>query len=155
MARYLLTLTCKRAIPTFFAAGDIAQYESGNGQRARIEHWRVAQQHGMIAARNMLKDGADAVNHHIPFFWTNQAGIGLRYVGYSPKQEDVIFRGKAANRDFIAFYVADGKLQAAAGVKHDRDMDAIEFILRDGLSLTKEQMQDEKFDLVAHALGKK
>jgi hypothetical protein len=50
--------------------------------------------------------------------------------------------------------MADGKLQAASGVKHDRDLDAIEFILRDSLSLTKEQMEDEKFDLVAFALGK-
>lgn len=138
-----------------FAAGDIARYDANSGNRIRIEHWRVAQQHGMIAARNMLKDGADDVSHHVPFFWTNQAGIGLRYVGNAAKFEDVIFRGKAANRDFIAFYMADGKLQAAAGVKHDRDMDALEFILRDGLPLTKAQMEDEKFDLVAYALGKK
>jgi NADPH-dependent 2,4-dienoyl-CoA reductase/sulfur reductase-like enzyme len=141
--------------PNTFAAGDIARYESSGGQRARIEHWRVAQQHGMIAARNMLKEGADSVSQHVPFFWTNQAGIGLRYVGYSPKHDDVVFRGKAADRDFIAFYVADGKLQAAAGVKRDRDMDAIEFILRDGLPLTKEQMGDMNFDLVGYALGKK
>jgi NADPH-dependent 2,4-dienoyl-CoA reductase/sulfur reductase-like enzyme/nitrite reductase/ring-hydroxylating ferredoxin subunit len=140
--------------PNIYAAGDIARFDDGSGSRARIEHWRVAQQHGMIAARNMLKDDADDVSKHVPFFWTTQSGISLRYVGYGGNFDDVVFRGKAANRDFIAFYMADGKLQAASGVKHDRDLDAIEFILRDSLSLTKEQMEDEKFDLVAFALGK-
>jgi NADPH-dependent 2,4-dienoyl-CoA reductase/sulfur reductase-like enzyme len=141
--------------PNIFAGGDIARFDMGGGNRARIEHWRLAQQHGMIAARNMLKDGADDVSHHVPFFWTTQVGISLRYVGYAGKYDDVYFRGKAANRDFIAFYVTDGKLQAAAGVKHDREMDALEFILRDGWPLTKEQMEDENFDLAAYALGKK
>jgi NADPH-dependent 2,4-dienoyl-CoA reductase/sulfur reductase-like enzyme/nitrite reductase/ring-hydroxylating ferredoxin subunit len=140
--------------PNVFAAGDIARYDDGSGNRVRIEHWRVAQQHGMVAARNMLNEGSDDVRHHVPFFWTTQAGISLRYVGHVAKYDDVIFRGKAANRDFIAFYVADGKLKAAAGVKHDREMTAIEVILRDGLPLTKEQMEDEHFDLVAYALGK-
>jgi hypothetical protein len=32
-------------------------------------------------------------------------------------------------------------------------MDAIEFILRDGLSLSPEQMRDAQFDLVAYASG--
>jgi hypothetical protein len=88
----------------------------------------------------------------VPFFWTNQYGISLRYVGNAQKFDNVVFRGKAADRQFVAFYVLDGKLQAAAGVKHDREMDAIEFILRDGLPLTVEQMQDEDFDLVRYAV---
>jgi NADPH-dependent 2,4-dienoyl-CoA reductase/sulfur reductase-like enzyme/nitrite reductase/ring-hydroxylating ferredoxin subunit len=140
--------------PDIYAAGDIARYDDGSGNRVRIEHWRLAQQHGMIAARNMLKDGADDTSQHVPFFWTTQAGISLRYVGHAEKFDDVVFRGKAVDRDFIAFYVQDGKLQAAAGVKHDLEMDALEFILRDGLPLTVEQMADKNFDLVAHALGK-
>lgn len=138
-----------------YAAGDIARYDDGGGNRKRIEHWRLAQQHGMIAARNMLKGGSDSVQRHVPFFWTNQAGISLRYVGNAQKFDDVVFRGKAADRQFIAFYVVDGKLQAAAGVKHDRDLDALEFILRDGLPLTVEQMQDKDFDLVKYAVEKR
>ena len=141
--------------PDIYAAGDIARYDEGKGKRTRIEHWRVAQQHGMVAARNMLKSDADEVTRHVPFFWTNQAGIALRYVGHAEQFDDVLFRGKASDREFIAFYVADGQLQAAAGVKRDRELDAIELILRDGLPLSAEQMEDERFDLIAHALGKK
>jgi NADPH-dependent 2,4-dienoyl-CoA reductase/sulfur reductase-like enzyme/nitrite reductase/ring-hydroxylating ferredoxin subunit len=141
--------------PNIYAAGDIARYDEGDGKRTRIEHWRVAQQHGMVAAHNMLKADADEVTKHVPFFWTTQAGISLRYVGHAEQFDDVIFRGKASAREFVAFYVADGKLQAAAGVKRDREIDALELIMRDGLPLTVEQMEDENFDLVAHALGKK
>lgn len=140
--------------PDVYAAGDIARYEDRHGTRTRIEHWRVAQQHGMVAARNMLNAGTDVVTRHVPFFWTNQAGIALRYVGHADRFDDVVFRGKASDRAFIAFYVADGALQAAAGVKRDREMDAIELILRDGLPLTVAQMEDEQFDLVAYALSR-
>jgi hypothetical protein len=32
-------------------------------------------------------------------------------------------------------------------------MDALELTLRDGLPLSMEQMEDESFDLVTHAMG--
>jgi NADPH-dependent 2,4-dienoyl-CoA reductase/sulfur reductase-like enzyme/nitrite reductase/ring-hydroxylating ferredoxin subunit len=138
--------------PDIFAAGDIAHWDDGSEAGARIEHWRVAQQQGMVAARNML-GGQENINQHVPFFWTNQWKIGLRYVGYAPKWDEIIYRGAPEAKDYIAFYVADGKLRAAAGYGHDREMDAIEFILRDGMSLSPAQMRDAQFDLVAYASG--
>src|SRR5690606_36730159 len=54
-----------------YAAGDIARYENANGESTRIEHWRVAQQQGVVAARNML-DQQQNINAHVPFFWTKQ-----------------------------------------------------------------------------------
>lgn len=135
-----------------YAAGDIARYPTDDGESQRIEHWRAAQQQGVVAARNMLGKNDD-VNYHVPFFWTTQWDIELRYVGHATEWDEIIFRGTAKAKDFIAFYVKGGKLKAAAGLNHNREMDAIEFILMDDLPLTPEQMRDSSFDLVAYAVG--
>ncbi|HVU15094.1 MAG TPA: FAD-dependent oxidoreductase, partial [Phototrophicaceae bacterium] len=137
--------------PDIYAAGDIARYPVAGGTQ-RIEHWRTAQQHGVIAARGMLGQH-DSVANHVPFFWTNQWGFGIRYVGHAEGWDEIIYRGTPENKDFVAFYVKDGALKAASGAKHDQVMDAIEFILLDGKPLTPEQMRDESFDLVAHAVS--
>ncbi|MFN8419443.1 MAG: FAD-dependent oxidoreductase [Anaerolineae bacterium] len=137
--------------PDIYAAGDIARIDNGTPGGVRIEHWRVALQHGMIAARSMLGN-ADSADQHIPFFWTNQWDIIFDYVGYAEKWDEIIYRyGKPADKNFLAFYVADGKLLAAAGMQRDTELDAIEFILRDAKPLTVDQMRDEKFDLVKYA----
>jgi NADPH-dependent 2,4-dienoyl-CoA reductase/sulfur reductase-like enzyme len=138
-----------------YAAGDIARYDDGSERGTRIEHWRVAQQHGIVAARNMLGE-QEAVTRHVPFFWTTQLGISLRYVGHASEWDEIIYRdGTPEQRSFVAFYLKGGKLKAAAGVKHDPEMDAIELILRDDLPLSNVQMQDQSFDLIAYALGQK
>jgi len=137
--------------PDVYAADDIARWDDGSESGQRIEHWRVAEQQGIVAARNML-DQDVTMNQHIPFFWTEQWKIGLSYVGQASKWDEIIYRyGKPEEKDFIAFYLSGSKLLAAAGMKHDLDMDAIEFIMQDNKSLTKEQMRDMSFDLVAYA----
>jgi apoptosis-inducing factor 3 len=135
-----------------YAAGDIARWEDGTAAGTRIEHWRVAQQHGIIAARNML-GGAEDANNHVPFFWTTQWGTTLNYVGHANQWDEIIYRGSPQDRNFIAFYVVEGQMKAAAsvGFDHDAEMDAIEFILRDQMPLSTEQMRDTQFDLVAYS----
>lgn len=138
--------------PDIYAAGDIARYPTADGESQRIEHWRTAQQHGVVAARSMLGK-ADSVNAHVPFFWTKQWDFSLRYVGHAETWDEIIYRGSPEDKNFIAFYVKGGALKAAAGAKHDRALNAIEFILLDGKPLTPEQMRAESFDLVAYATG--
>jgi apoptosis-inducing factor 3 len=136
--------------PDVYAAGDIARWDDGHAGGVRIEHWRTAEQQGIVAAKNMLGQ-SEGMQGHIPFFWTNQWDIVLRYVGHAEKWDEIIYRyGNPSKKDFIGFYVQDGKLLAAAGMNHDAEMDAIEFILRDQKPLTYDQMRDEKFDLVAY-----
>ena len=134
--------------PDVYAAGDIARWGEGSG--TRIEHWRLAEQHGMIAAHNMLGHGDD-MGTHVPFFWTTQWKITLNYVGHATKWDEIIYRGSPQDKKFIAFYVTGGKLQAAAGCGYDQDLDALEFILRDKLPLSTAQMRDTSFSLSNYA----
>jgi NADPH-dependent 2,4-dienoyl-CoA reductase/sulfur reductase-like enzyme/nitrite reductase/ring-hydroxylating ferredoxin subunit len=145
--------TLRTSEPDIYAAGDIARINNNTPEGVRIEHWRVAQQHGIIAAQNMM-GGSESVMQHVPFFWTHQWDVELRYVGHAETWDEIIYRGGTPQQKrFVAFYIHGGKLLAAAGVQHDAEMDAIEFILRDGMPLTREQMQDSTFDLVRYAQG--
>jgi apoptosis-inducing factor 3 len=138
-----------------FAAGDIARWSFNGDRGQRIEHWRAAQQQGIVAARNML-GGLLEITERVPFFWTSQWDITLRYVGHASQWDEIIYRdGRPKDKSFIAFYLHKGVLKAAVGCQHDRDMDAIEFILRDQLPLRADQMRDSAFDLIAYASGVK
>jgi apoptosis-inducing factor 3 len=131
--------------PDVYAAGDIARWGERDGRR--IEHWRVAQQHGVVAVQNMLGHEED-VDTRVPFFWTEQWHVRLNYVGHAEQWDEIIYRGTPEQKQFIAFYVSEGQVQAAAGCGHDQDLVALEFVLQQNLPLTVEQMRDPGFSLV-------
>ena len=110
-----------RVAENVYAAGDIAHFPlAATGQPARIEHWRLAQQHGRVAARNML--GMKEKFTAAPFFWTQQYGKSLRYAGHAEQWDNIIYHGDLARQDFLAFYVQGDQVTAAAGMGRDADM---------------------------------
>jgi len=121
-----------RAAEAVYAAGDIAAFPDprGTGQ-IRVEHWRTAMQLGRVAGFNIA--GRERRFDGIPFFWTQQFDATIRYVGHAPSWEEVVLRGDVAERRFIAYYVNDGRVHAAATMGRDRDAIAIaEQIRRSG-----------------------
>jgi len=107
-----------------YAAGDIARFPlGGDGPPIRVEHWRVAEQHGRIAALNML--GQDKVFDAVPVFWTIQFMKQLVYIGHAGEWDRVVLHGDPDSQDFLAYYVKDGVVRAAAGMGRDRDAAAL------------------------------
>jgi NADPH-dependent 2,4-dienoyl-CoA reductase/sulfur reductase-like enzyme len=109
--------------PGVFAAGDIAAYpDPRTGEPVRIEHWVTAERQGQVAAANMLghRRRFDAV----PFFWTEQFGVALRYVGHAPGWDKVEIDGDIDVGDFIARYSLDGEHRAS--VASGRDLAILE-----------------------------
>ncbi|MCI0710280.1 MAG: FAD-dependent oxidoreductase [Chloroflexi bacterium] len=137
--------------PDIYAAGDIARWNINGRDSIRIEHWRVAQQQGIIAARNMLGEH-ETMTERVPFFWTSQWGITLNYVGHAPEWDEIIYRGGSPqDKKFMAFYIHEGQIKAAAGCGYDTELAAIELILRNHVPCSVDQLKDETFDLVAYA----
>ncbi|HEX8840934.1 MAG TPA: FAD-dependent oxidoreductase [Sphingomicrobium sp.] len=104
-----------------FAAGDIAAYPDAlTGEPVRIEHWVHAERQGQIAAANMLgqRKRFDAV----PFFWTEQFGVALRYVGHASSWDRVEVDGDIEGGDFIARYYEGGDHRASAAVGRDLEI---------------------------------
>ncbi len=107
--------------PGVWVAGDIAAFpEAHSGTVARIEHWRLAQQHGRHAARAMM--GHEAPFREAPFFWSNQGDKRLDYAGYAPDWERIEIKGETAKLDFIAYYIRGGKALAACAIGHNPEM---------------------------------
>ena len=113
-----------RAAEGLYAAGDIASFpDRGDGEAIRVEHWRVAQQHGRIAALNML--GRPTRYDAVPFFWTIQYMKRVDYVGHAAAWDGVVLHGDLGTPEFLAYYVKDGLVAAAAGMGRDRDTAAL------------------------------
>lgn len=87
-----------QATKDIWIAGDIA---SVNG--ARIEHWRVSQQHGRIAALAML--GHDVRHEGVPFFWTYHFGKRLDYLGVEADWDEIVIDGDLDEMKFLVFYL--------------------------------------------------
>ncbi len=118
-----------RAAPDVYAAGDIARFPYPlTGQNIRIEHWRTALQHGHAAGCNMA--GVPTEYTSVPFFWTMQAGLSLQYVGHAQGWDEIIIDGQIAEKNFLAYYVKNGTVHAVAAMGRDRDMAAIQEVMR-------------------------
>jgi NADPH-dependent 2,4-dienoyl-CoA reductase/sulfur reductase-like enzyme len=132
-----------------YAAGDIARFPDWRSSDGiRIEHWRTAEQHGRNAAHNMV-DKQVAVSESVPFFWTKQADVNIRYVGHAKNWEEVLIDGDVSAKSFIAFYLKDNQVHAAAGCKRDKEMGAIHELFRLNKMPTPDTLRSKSIDFLA------
>ncbi|HLH58410.1 MAG TPA: FAD-dependent oxidoreductase [Streptosporangiaceae bacterium] len=103
--------------PDIHAAGDVASaFHPLLGRHIRVEHWANALNQPPVAARAML--GQDVSYETLPFFFSDQYDLGLEYAGYVEPggYDQVVFRGDVGTREFIAFWLAKGRLLAGMNV---------------------------------------
>lgn len=130
-----------------YAAGDIARFPDWRtGEAIRIEHWRTAEQQGRIAAHNMM--GKQIPFTSVPFFWTTQAGLHIRYVGYVKDWDEIIIDGDVFSKEFIAYYVKNNCVLAVLGSKRDQEMAAIEELIRLKKMPTPKELHKHSVDLL-------
>lgn len=103
--------------PDIFAAGDVAEaYHPLYGRRIRVEHWANALNGGPAAARAML---GQAVSYdRVPYFFTDQYELGMEMSGLvvPGEYDEVVYRGDVKALEFIAFWLAGGRVVAGMNV---------------------------------------
>ncbi|MET7652328.1 MULTISPECIES: FAD-dependent oxidoreductase [unclassified Streptomyces] len=103
--------------PDIHAVGDVASFPHGLfDTRLRVEHWANALNGGPAAARAML--GRDVTYDRVPYFFSDQYDLGMEYSGWAPPgtYDEVVIRGDAGKREFIAFWLNEGRLLAGMNV---------------------------------------
>lgn len=95
-----------------WVAGDVAAaFHPRYGERVRVEHWSNAIHQGETAAKNML--GQNVAYDRLPYFYSDQYDLGMEYTGLARNWDEVVFRGDTDKREFLAFWLEDGKVTAA------------------------------------------
>lgn len=136
-----------RAAKDLYAAGDVAHFPY-KGDDARIEHWRLACQHGRLAGENMA--GKEKAYTSVPFFWTAQQGLQIRYIGYTPDYDRIVVDGNIGEQDFIAYYVRDGLVKAALGINRDKEMAALHELIRLDRVPPVKDLEKQQVNLLQH-----
>ncbi len=121
-----------RAADGLYAAGDIALFPLA-GVPTRIEHWRLAQQHGRLAAGNML--GGNSTYSGVPFFWTYHYGKRFEYLGHHTHADETVIDGDLGAQRFVILYAQHGQVVAALGCERERDMAILSEAMLSPLSL--------------------
>lgn len=148
-------IVCDRKLRTsaegIYAAGDCCSYDSVvHGRRIHVEHWDVAMQQGMHAARNML--GADADYDVVPYFFSDLADwASLEYVGPAYEWNEEVWRGDRDAGEFSVWYLQDGKVAGALSVERSEDLAEARRLLADGVDVSgaREKIADPDADLSA------
>lgn len=112
----------RASLPGVWAVGDCASFPSGLfGTRLRVEHWDVALHAPEVAAENIL--GGSKAYDPVPYFWSEQFGRMVQYVGHHGPDSRMVRRGDPGEAKWSACWVdGSGTLVALLTVGRPKDM---------------------------------
>ncbi|KAM4742377.1 apoptosis inducing factor mitochondria associated 4 isoform 1-T2 [Anableps anableps] len=130
-------------VADIFSAGDVTSFPLAirGGQRVNIGHWQMSHAHGRVAALNMLNKPTTIDS--VPFFWCALAGKSIRCTGYGEGYTEIIFKGKVEERKFLALYIKDEVVVAAASLMFEPAVAHVADLMAKGTVITKAQAQAE------------
>lgn len=138
---------CRTSLENVYAAGDVAnQFQPRYGTRIRVEHFDNASKQGSVAAQNML--GASVACDDPHWFWSDQYGANLQYVGHAdPDLDELVLRGDPAGASWSAFYLREDNVRAAFAVNRSEDVMVARELIAFGAEVSRETLSDETRDL--------
>ena len=137
---------CETRVPGVFAAGDVAHHEHPLiGRSLRVEHYQNAVRQGAAAARNML--GQRVVYEEVHWFWSDQYNANLQYAGFPSAWNELVVRGRLDGDSFLAFYLTDGRLDAAVSFNRPRDVRRVMPLIKARKIVDPAALADETIDL--------
>ena len=144
----LVDASLRSSDPDVYAAGDVANALNPlYGKHIRVEHWANALNQPQAAAKAML--GQSVAYERVPYFYSDQYDLGMEYTGYvEPDAYDqVVFRGNTDGREFIAFWLAEGRVLAGMNVNVWDVTDQIQALVRSGTQVDADELADPQTPL--------
>lgn len=137
---------CRSTADAVFAAGDVANHYHPVWKRhLRVEHWQNAIQQGAAAARSMLQTGRPYDD--VPWFWSDQYNENLQYAGFHHDWNDFVVRGSLERRDFLAFYLNDGRIDAVVALNRGKDVRRVMPLIKARAIVDPRLLEDEDVEL--------
>jgi 3-phenylpropionate/trans-cinnamate dioxygenase ferredoxin reductase component len=109
------------SLPGVYAVGDCVEFPSARyGVRMNVEHWDNALQAPRVMVTNLL--GGEQAYDPVPYFWSDQFGRMVQYVGRHGATDELVFRGPAEDGKWTAGWFAGDRLVALLAVAKPRDL---------------------------------
>ncbi|KQX53050.1 MULTISPECIES: FAD-dependent oxidoreductase [unclassified Streptomyces] len=131
-----------------YAAGDVAAaHHPLLRTRLRVEHWANALNGGPAAARAML--GQPVSYDRVPYFFSDQYDLGMEYSGWAPpgSYDQVVVRGDTGKREFIAFWLKEGRVLAGMNVNVWDVTEPIQRLIRSRTAVDPHALADSSVPL--------
>jgi 3-phenylpropionate/trans-cinnamate dioxygenase ferredoxin reductase subunit len=136
-----VTATLETSVPGIHAAGDVASaWHPLYARRLRSQHWANAKFQGTAAAKAMLGDGT--AYDRIPYFYSDQYDLGMEYTGRADPSDRLVVRGSLADRQFVAFWLADGRVVAGMNANVWNVAKPIEHLIRSRVIVDLDALAD-------------
>lgn len=131
-----------------YAAGDIVQFPlaMANCASVSIGHWQMAQEHGRIAALNILKKCGEIKS--TPYFWSLLLKNYVRFAGFNNGFDDVIIDGSLEDLKFAAYFCKGDKVVGVAAFNRDPLVTQYVTLLSMGKILKKRDVKENPMEWI-------
>lgn len=137
---------CRTSLERVYAAGDVANHlHPGIGGRVRVEHFDNASRQAAVAARNMLGESTPYDEPH--WFWSDQFGHNLQYVGHAGATDRVVLRGDLESDTWSAYFLDGGRVTGAFALNSGDEVALARELIRMRVDVPEEQLADPDVDL--------
>lgn len=137
---------CRTSLERVFAAGDVAnQFYPTRGDRLRVEHFDNASRQAAVAARNMLGELVPYDEPH--WFWSDQFGRNLQYVGHASPTDRLVVRGDLEDEHWTAFFLDGERISATFALDSGDDIALARELIRTRAAVPEATLTDPDADL--------
>ncbi len=132
----------RSSVPGVYAVGDCAAFWSHRfGRRLRTEHWDGALRAPAVLAANLT--GGSEPYDPVPYFWSEQFGRMLQYVGHHAGADRLVWRGDPAGAKWGACWLnKEDCLMAVLTVDSPKDLTQGRRLIESGTPVDARQLAD-------------
>ncbi|MGD1217910.1 MULTISPECIES: NAD(P)/FAD-dependent oxidoreductase [Streptomyces] len=132
----------RTSLPDVYAVGDCASFPSGRYEdRLLVHHWDNALQGPRTVAANIIGE-APAAYDPVPYFWSEQFGRFVQYVGHHAPDDTTVWRGDPSGAAWTVCWLRDTRLVALLAVGRPRDLAQGRRLIEAGAEMSPELLAD-------------
>jgi 3-phenylpropionate/trans-cinnamate dioxygenase ferredoxin reductase component len=132
----------RTSVPDVYAVGDCASFPSGRyGERLLVHHWDNALQAPRTVAADILGE-TPTVYDPVPYFWSEQFGRFVQYVGHHASADTTLWRGEPSGPAWTVCWLRENRLVALLAVGRPRDLAQGRRLIEAGTEMDPELLVD-------------